>query len=45
MVIGGDHYFRFNNPAGVDPAKRTSSGTPKDFLFAKNEIEKVQNER
>lgn len=45
MIIGGDHYFRFNHPAGVDLTKRKSSGVPKDFLFAKTEIERTQNER
>ena len=46
MIIGGDHYFRFNHPASVDPcSKRTSTGAPKDFQFAKQEIEKTQNDR
>ena len=46
VIIGGDHYFRFNHPASVDPSgKRTSTGAPKDFQFAKQEIEKTQNDR
>ncbi|NXA84151.1 KIF14 protein, partial [Thryothorus ludovicianus] len=44
VVLGGDHYFRFNHPAEVQKAKTPSRGTlclhdsPKDFEFAKNEL-------
>ncbi|XP_043346811.1 kinesin-like protein KIF14 isoform X2 [Dermochelys coriacea] len=41
LILGGDHYFRFNHPVEVQKVK---SGTtlscdgPKDFEFAKNEL-------
>lgn len=44
MILGGDHYFRFNHPAEVQKVKTPSCGTlslhdgPKDFEFAKNEL-------
>ncbi|NXJ21408.1 KIF14 protein, partial [Dicrurus megarhynchus] len=44
VVLGGDHYFRFNHPAEVQKVKTPSCGTtclhdgPKDFEFAKNEL-------
>uniref|UniRef100_A0A8C6VQR0 Kinesin-like protein KIF14 n=1 Tax=Naja naja TaxID=35670 RepID=A0A8C6VQR0_NAJNA len=44
IILGGDHYFRFNHPAEVQKIKSLSSGTsfpeegPKDFEFAKNEL-------
>ncbi|NXA21016.1 KIF14 protein, partial [Ibidorhyncha struthersii] len=44
VILGGDHYFRFNHPVEVQKVKRTSGGTmflhdcPKDFEFAKNEL-------
>ncbi|NXT53049.1 KIF14 protein, partial [Pluvianellus socialis] len=44
VILGGDHYFRFNHPVEVQKAKRPSCGTtflhdgPKDFEFAKNEL-------
>ncbi|KFV19412.1 Kinesin-like KIF14, partial [Tauraco erythrolophus] len=44
VILGGDHYFRFNHPVEVQKTKRQSSGTmfvhdgPKDFEFAKNEL-------
>lgn len=43
VVLGGDHYFRFNHPAEVRSGKRSPGGSapagegPKDFEFAKNE--------
>ncbi|KAK7810773.1 hypothetical protein U0070_009478 [Myodes glareolus] len=44
VILGGDHYFRFNHPVevqkGLRPSSRqtlTSEG-PKDFEFAKNEL-------
>ncbi|XP_004862325.1 kinesin-like protein KIF14 [Heterocephalus glaber] len=44
VILGGDHYFRFNHPAEVQKGKRPSSRDtlinegPKDFEFAKNEL-------
>ncbi|NXC82106.1 KIF14 protein, partial [Cercotrichas coryphoeus] len=44
VILGGDHYFRFNHPAEVQKVKIPSCGTsclhdgPKDFEFAKNEL-------
>ncbi|XP_076007312.1 kinesin-like protein KIF14 isoform X2 [Genypterus blacodes] len=43
VILGGDHYFRFNHPTEVQSGKRascwTSSGDGhKDFEFAKNEL-------
>ncbi|KFV95877.1 Kinesin-like KIF14, partial [Eurypyga helias] len=44
VILGGDHYFRFNHPAEVEKVKKPSCGTmvlhdgPKDFEFAKNEL-------
>ncbi|NXG54155.1 KIF14 protein, partial [Hemiprocne comata] len=44
VVLGGDHYFRFNHPVEVQKVKRPSCGStllhdgPKDFEFAKNEL-------
>ncbi|NWV77197.1 KIF14 protein, partial [Dasyornis broadbenti] len=44
VILGGDHYFRFNHPAEVQKVKPPSCGTtclhdgPKDFEFAKNEL-------
>ncbi|NXX88779.1 KIF14 protein, partial [Centropus bengalensis] len=44
VVLGGDHYFRFNHPVEVQKVKGLSCGTvllhdgPKDFEFAKNEL-------
>ncbi|XP_019346753.2 kinesin-like protein KIF14 [Alligator mississippiensis] len=44
VILGGDHYFRFNHPVEVQKVKRLSCGTtlssdgPKDFEFAKNEL-------
>uniref|UniRef100_A0A8C2JS39 Kinesin-like protein n=1 Tax=Cyprinus carpio TaxID=7962 RepID=A0A8C2JS39_CYPCA len=42
VILGGDHYFRFNHPAEVQSGKRAScwnSGDgQKDFEFAKNEL-------
>ncbi|XP_070257478.1 kinesin-like protein KIF14 [Myotis yumanensis] len=43
VVLGGDHYFRFNHPAEVRSGTRPPGGGapagegPKDFEFAKNE--------
>ncbi|KAM6921415.1 kinesin-like protein KIF14 [Xenentodon cancila] len=43
VILGGDHYFRFNHPAEVQSGKRASCWTgggdgQKDFEFAKNEL-------
>lgn len=43
VILGGDHYFRFNHPAEVQSGKRVSCWTGagdghKDFEFAKNEL-------
>ncbi|NWW84539.1 KIF14 protein, partial [Rhynochetos jubatus] len=44
VILGGDHYFRFNHPVEVQKVKNPSCGTmvlhdgPKDFEFAKNEL-------
>ncbi|ELW57894.1 Kinesin-like protein KIF14 [Tupaia chinensis] len=44
VILGGDHYFRFNHPVEVQIGKRTTgrdtltSEGPKDFEFAKNEL-------
>ncbi|XP_030352008.1 kinesin-like protein KIF14 isoform X2 [Strigops habroptila] len=44
VILGGDHYFRFNHPVEVQKVKTSSCGTtslhdgPKDFEFAKNEL-------
>ncbi|XP_015492350.1 kinesin-like protein KIF14 [Parus major] len=44
VILGGDHYFRFNHPAEVQKVKTPSCGTLclhdglKDFEFAKNEL-------
>ncbi|XP_044218088.1 kinesin-like protein KIF14 [Thunnus albacares] len=43
VILGGDHYFRFNHPAEVQSGKRGSCWTGagdghKDFEFAKNEL-------
>ncbi|XP_010078359.1 PREDICTED: kinesin-like protein KIF14, partial [Pterocles gutturalis] len=44
VILGGDHYFRFNHPVEVQKVKRSSCGSMflhdglKDFEFAKNEL-------
>ncbi|KAK7889810.1 hypothetical protein WMY93_025370 [Mugilogobius chulae] len=43
VILGGEHYFRFNHPAEVQSGKRVSCWTGagdghKDFEFAKNEL-------
>ncbi|NXG78166.1 KIF14 protein, partial [Baryphthengus martii] len=44
VILGGEHYFRFNHPVEVQKVKRPSCGTPflhdgpKDFEFARNEL-------
>ncbi|KAM6217303.1 kinesin-like protein KIF14 [Rhynchocyon petersi] len=44
VILGGDHYFRFNHPVEVQKGKRPSckdtliNEGPKDFEYAKNEL-------
>ncbi|CAI5776599.1 KIF14 isoform X1 [Podarcis lilfordi] len=44
VILGGDHYFRFNHPVEVQKVKSLSCGTslpedgPSGFEFAKNEL-------
>ncbi|XP_029418013.1 kinesin-like protein KIF14 isoform X2 [Nannospalax galili] len=44
VILGGDHYFRFNHPVEVQKGRKPSSRNtltsegPKDFEFAKNEL-------
>uniref|UniRef100_A0A8D0HSZ4 Kinesin-like protein KIF14 n=1 Tax=Sphenodon punctatus TaxID=8508 RepID=A0A8D0HSZ4_SPHPU len=43
VILGGDHYFRFNHPVEVQKIKKPcgtalSGDGPKDFEFAKNEL-------
>ncbi|XP_039739445.1 kinesin-like protein KIF14 isoform X2 [Pteropus medius] len=38
LVLGGEHYFRFNHPVEVQSGKRPAGEGPKDFEFAKNEL-------
>ncbi|KAM9461389.1 kinesin-like protein KIF14 isoform 1-T1 [Clarias gariepinus] len=46
VILGGDHYFRFNHPAEVQSGKRASCWSNgdghKDFEFAKNELLSAQ---
>ncbi|XP_063796207.1 kinesin-like protein KIF14 [Pseudophryne corroboree] len=48
VILGGDHYFRFNHPVEVRRLKapatvsKLSAEGPKDFDFAKNELLKAQ---
>ncbi|KAM4641485.1 kinesin-like protein KIF14 [Discoglossus pictus] len=51
VILGGDHYFRFNHPVEVQRLKgpsrvsTISSEGPKDFEFAKNELLTAQRSR
>ncbi|XP_046376200.2 kinesin-like protein KIF14 [Haliotis rufescens] len=47
VILGGDHYFRFNHPMEVQKGKKTSltSSEVKDFEFAKQELLRVQEAR
>ncbi|XP_069794035.1 kinesin-like protein KIF14 isoform X2 [Narcine bancroftii] len=51
VILGGDHYFKFNHPLDIQKGQRTSSGIslhgdgPKDFEFAKNELLQAQRAR
>jgi kinesin family protein 14 len=48
IIFGGSHFFRFNNPLSNNSSKQSVSGNLndnfKDYQFAKNEIERKQNE-
>jgi hypothetical protein len=49
VILGGDHYFRFNNPKGLKEREgRPNTATAnhvKDFDFARQELIRVQNAR
>ncbi|XP_051866726.1 LOW QUALITY PROTEIN: kinesin-like protein KIF14 [Pristis pectinata] len=51
VILGGDHYFKFNHPLEVQSGQRASSGNallgdaPKDFEFARNELLQAQRAR
>ncbi|XP_028664983.2 kinesin-like protein KIF14 isoform X2 [Erpetoichthys calabaricus] len=52
VVLGGQHYFRFNHPLEVQKNQKASEGSctskempPHDFEFAKNELIEAQNQR
>ena len=48
MILGGDHYFRFNHPIEVQQNKKvkgTSSQEVKDFEYAKTELLQIQESR
>lgn len=44
IIIGGSHFFRFNNPASNTLKKINNINDFKDYQFANNEIERKQNE-
>lgn len=51
IIFGGSHYFRFNNPKSLQLNKQQNLSKQgvigekfKDYQFAKNEIDKKQNE-
>ena len=46
IIFGGSHFFRFNNPSKKWSSNQMSSVDTqfKDYQFAKNEIERKQNE-
>ncbi len=45
VILGGDHYFRFNHPVEASKPGRKSTGSKmvKDFEFARKELSDVQN--
>ena len=46
MVIGGEHFFRFNHPLQVEQGAKVSSVAGKrGFQFAKEEYVKTQTAR
>ncbi|XP_072919535.1 kinesin-like protein KIF14 [Hemitrygon akajei] len=51
VILGGDHYFKFNHPLEVQSGQKASSGNallgdpPKDFEFARNELLQAQRAR
>ncbi|RMZ99337.1 kinesin KIF14 [Brachionus plicatilis] len=49
IIVGGSHFFRFNNPkmakgCGSANSSMNSNFEFKDYQFAKNEVERKQNE-
>ena len=48
IIFGGSHFFRFNNPVSNNSSKQSANlnlnDNFKDYHFAKNEIERKQNE-
>ena len=48
VILGGDHYFRFNHPIEVAQNKKvkgSSAQEVKDFEFAKAELLQIQESR
>ncbi|GFR85480.1 kinesin-like protein KIF14, partial [Elysia marginata] len=45
VILGGDHYFRFNHPMEVQKNKASESREIKDFDFARQELLGVQEAR
>ncbi|XP_062594579.1 kinesin-like protein KIF14 [Saccostrea cucullata] len=46
VILGGDHYFRFNHPIEVSNKQTTPAQQEmKDFEFAKQEVQRVQEAR
>ncbi|XP_043555674.1 kinesin-like protein KIF14 isoform X1 [Chiloscyllium plagiosum] len=50
VIMGGDHYFKFNHPLEVQNGRASSGNAlfgdgPKDFEFAKNELLQAQQAR
>ena len=48
MILGGDHYFRFNHPIEVAKNKKEKGPTTqevKDFDFAKAELLRIQESK
>ncbi|KAH3811955.1 hypothetical protein DPMN_140373 [Dreissena polymorpha] len=49
VILGGDHYFRFNHPIEVQQTRKSRNGVhtqeSKDFEFAKAELMRVQEAR
>ncbi|RUS69089.1 hypothetical protein EGW08_023149 [Elysia chlorotica] len=45
VILGGDHYFRFNHPMEVQKNKGSESREVKDFDFARQELLGVQEAR
>ena len=45
VIVGGDHYFRFNHPNEVAEGRNSLTKHTRDFEFARQELIRVQNER